>query len=158
MKEEDQRKQSEQSSDQVKFVNVTTRVDSDYCFFFQENKSYDVKRPFALILCLPVAVPSVYLSRTSHCEQLHMYVCTMEGGKPCHKLAWFVKIYLYTPQTIQGLVQVPVYSRSSLRSSSRLGWDFGSSSLGSTRTTSRECSLLRHLTILPGEQLFIKRS
>jgi hypothetical protein len=73
VKEEDRHKQSEQSSDQVKFVNVTTRVDSDYCSFFQENKSYDVKRPFALILCLPVAVPSVYLSRTSHCEQFHMY-------------------------------------------------------------------------------------
>ncbi len=31
------------------------RFGSDYCSFFQEIKSYGVKKPFASVLCLPVA-------------------------------------------------------------------------------------------------------
>jgi hypothetical protein len=53
---EDQREQSEQSYEQVKFCKRDRWVfDADYCSFFQENKSYGIKKPFALILCLPIA-------------------------------------------------------------------------------------------------------
>jgi hypothetical protein len=56
MMEEDRREQSEQPSDQVKFVNMIVEfMILTTVSIFQENKSCGI-RPFALILCLPVAV------------------------------------------------------------------------------------------------------
>ncbi len=53
--EEDRREQSEQPSDQVKFVNVIVGfLILIIVSFLQENKLYGIK-PFALILCLPIA-------------------------------------------------------------------------------------------------------
>ncbi len=51
---EDRREQSEWFSDQDRrnYVIMIAELILTLCFFFQENKSYGVKKPFALILCL----------------------------------------------------------------------------------------------------------
>ncbi len=55
MMKEDRREQSEQSPDQAKFCKHKQEgFNSDNCSFFLENKSYGVKKQFALILCLPL--------------------------------------------------------------------------------------------------------
>jgi hypothetical protein len=46
---DDRREQSEQSSDQVKFCKRDHWIFfSDYCSFFQENKSYGVKKTICI--------------------------------------------------------------------------------------------------------------
>jgi hypothetical protein len=50
---EDRREQSEQSSEQVKFCKYDYWVDSDIVFFFKRINHIALKKPFALILCLP---------------------------------------------------------------------------------------------------------
>jgi hypothetical protein len=55
---EDRRKQSERFSEQESrnYVIMITELILTLCSFFQENKSYGVKKPFALILCLPATI------------------------------------------------------------------------------------------------------
>jgi hypothetical protein len=43
----------------LNFVTMIAELILTLCFFFQENKSYDVKKPFALILCLPATLHHV---------------------------------------------------------------------------------------------------
>jgi hypothetical protein len=51
---EDRREQTEQSSEQVKFCKYDYWVDSDIVFFFFKRINLiALKKPFALILCLP---------------------------------------------------------------------------------------------------------
>jgi hypothetical protein len=58
---EDWRKQSERFSQQDRrnYVIMIVELILTLCSFFQENKSYGVKTPFALILCLPATVHHV---------------------------------------------------------------------------------------------------
>jgi hypothetical protein len=55
---EDRHEQSERFSEQDRrnYVITIAELILILCFFFQENKSYGVKKPFALILCQPAAV------------------------------------------------------------------------------------------------------
>jgi hypothetical protein len=55
---EDRRAQSERFSEQDRrnYVIMIAKLVITLCSFFQENKSYGVKKPFALILCLPATV------------------------------------------------------------------------------------------------------
>jgi hypothetical protein len=57
MKEE-RHEQSERFSEQDRINDVIMIVELilTLCSFFQENKSYGLKKPFALILCLPATV------------------------------------------------------------------------------------------------------
>ncbi len=43
----------------LNFVTMIAELILTLCFFFQENKSYGVQKPFALILCLPTTVQHV---------------------------------------------------------------------------------------------------
>jgi hypothetical protein len=55
MMKEDQHEQSERFSEQDRrnYVIIIAELILTLCSFFQENKSNGIKKPFALILCLP---------------------------------------------------------------------------------------------------------
>jgi hypothetical protein len=62
----DRREQNERVSEQDRrnYVTMIAGLMLILCFFFQENNSYGVKKPFALILCIPAASHRI----TSHRE------------------------------------------------------------------------------------------
>ncbi len=61
MIKEDRREQSERffEQDRRHYVDMIVELILTLCSFFQENKSYGLKKPFALILCLPATVHHV---------------------------------------------------------------------------------------------------
>jgi hypothetical protein len=72
---EDQRKQNEQFSEQDRrnYVIMIAELILTLCPFFQENKTYGVKKSFALILCLPATVHHVATkcNQSSICFMFH---------------------------------------------------------------------------------------